>query len=172
MTFSETKSLNSVLYISENLKRKDFHKIFKILYFADRNHFSDYGRPITGDIYVAMVDGPVPSNIYDIFKAVRGDSYFANSNPKLNELFKVHDKNFITPLVAANLDSLSKTDKEYLDKSISEYGEMTWEEIREKSHDYAWNNTVPNNTISFEDMLLEAGNEPEYIEYVKEQYAF
>ena len=32
--FDEKKAINSILFISNKLKRKDFHKIFKILYFA------------------------------------------------------------------------------------------------------------------------------------------
>ena len=37
MKFDERKTINAVLYIVEKLKRKDFHKLFKILYFSDRN---------------------------------------------------------------------------------------------------------------------------------------
>jgi hypothetical protein len=66
--FNESKTLNAVLYIVNKIERKDFHKIFKILYFADRNHFADYGRPISGDNYIKMEDGPVPSNLYDILQ--------------------------------------------------------------------------------------------------------
>ena len=76
MKFNEHKTVNAVLYIVEKLKRRDFHKIFKLLYFSDREHLSVYGRTITGDVYIAMVDGPVPSNLYDIFKSVRGNGYY------------------------------------------------------------------------------------------------
>lgn len=75
--FNFEKSMQVILYISNRLKRTDFHKIFKILYFADQAHLSEYGRPISGDVYIAMKDGPVPTKIYDIFKAVRGDSFKA-----------------------------------------------------------------------------------------------
>jgi hypothetical protein len=34
---------------------------------ARRNHLRAYGRPVTGDIYVAMADGPVPLRVYDIW---------------------------------------------------------------------------------------------------------
>ena len=64
--FNPEKSLQAVLYVANRLERKDFHKIFKVLYFADREHLTKYGRPITGDTYVAMEYGPVPSMIYDI----------------------------------------------------------------------------------------------------------
>ncbi len=38
---------------------------------------SECGRSITGDNYIAMNYGPVPSYIEDIFKAVRHQSYFS-----------------------------------------------------------------------------------------------
>jgi uncharacterized phage-associated protein len=72
MEFNENKAIQAVLYIVAKLRRKDFHKIFKILYFSDREHLNMYGRTITGDKYIAMSDGPVPSNLYDIFKSVEG----------------------------------------------------------------------------------------------------
>lgn len=36
------------------LKRKDFHKIFKIIYYAERQHLADWGKPITGDTYSSL----------------------------------------------------------------------------------------------------------------------
>ncbi len=166
--FNMEKTVNSVLYISHKLKRNDFHKIFKVLYFADRNHISDYGRSITGDTYIAMNDGPVPSNLYDIFKSVRGDGYFKD-NGQFSKLFKVVNWDLIQPLSEPNMKKLSKTDITYLNQSLKKYGELSWDEIREKSHDYAWRKTVKNTPISLKNILIETGNEESYAEYLKEQ---
>jgi len=166
--FNEKKTLNAVLYIANKLKRKDFHKIFKILYFADRNHLSVYGRLITGDVYIAMEDGPVPSKLYDIFKSVRGDSYF-NDNGVFSKYFKVVDWNLINPIAQPNLKTLSKTDIENLDNSLALYGDMSWDEVREKSHDYAWINTVRGTPISFDNIVREVGDDDAYLDYLKEQ---
>ena len=70
--FDKTKALNALLYVANRVQRKDFHKIFKIVYFADRQHLAEWGRPITGDTYIAMDAGPVPSRMYDMMKIVRG----------------------------------------------------------------------------------------------------
>ncbi len=166
--FNLEKSLQVVLYVSNRLQRKDFHKIFKIIYFADRGHLSKYGRAITGDTYIAMKDGPVPSKIDDIFKAVRGDSYFANSEEivRFSKLFTVHDWFFIDPKQEPNLDYLSPTDIEELDESLSKYGSLSWDEIREKSHDYAWRATVANKQISIENIMLENGSDGDFISFV------
>ena len=50
--FNPDKSVQAVLYVANRLERRDFHKIFKVLYFADREHLTKYGRPITGDTYM------------------------------------------------------------------------------------------------------------------------
>ena len=164
--FNLEKSLQAVLYIANRLQRKDFHKIFKILYFSDRNHLSKYGRSITGDTYIAMTDGPVPSNIYDIFKSVRGDGFFSKNAPDFTDYFTVEGWNFIQPKNDANLDLLSVSDVEELDASIQEYGAMSWDEVREKSHDYAWRNTTRDYPITVDKMIMETGDSKEYADFV------
>lgn len=167
--FNEEKTINAVLYIVKKLKRKDFHKIFKILYFSEREHSNEFGRPITGDKYIAMDDGPVPTNLYDIFKSVRGDGYFKENGKKFAEFFSVVDCDIVNSNKEPYLHKLSKTDLKHIDKSLELYGEMSWDEIREKSHDYAWRSTVIDKEINFEDIIREVGGNDEYINYIKEQ---
>jgi uncharacterized phage-associated protein len=171
MKFNEDKTINAVLYIVENLKRKDFHKIFKILYFSDREHLNLYGRTITGDIYIAMYDGPVPSNLYDIFKSVRGDGYYKD-NGRFGRFFSVEDWDLIKPNSRPDLDELSKTDIMCINNSLEAYGNMSFEEIKDKSHDYAWISTPENRTIDFADIIREMGGEDDFIDYVREQSVF
>jgi len=74
--FKEEKTLNAILYIASKMGGAvDMHKLSKTLYFADSEHLSKYGRSITGDVYIKMKYGPVPSKTDDILKAVRGDSF-------------------------------------------------------------------------------------------------
>jgi uncharacterized phage-associated protein len=165
--FDNKKALNAVLYISNRLNRKDFHKIFKILYFSDREHLLEYGRAITGDVYIAMPDGPVPSNVYDIFKSVRGDGFYKDDG-QFSKHFSVMDWDLVKPHHDADPNELSDSNIECINKSLSLYGNLSWDEIREKSHDYAWRSTIMNRPISFENMLREQGASDEFIDYVKE----
>ena len=167
--FDVYKSLNAVLYISERVQRSDFHKIFKILYFSDREHLMEYGRAITGDRYVAMKYGPVPSNLYDNFKSVRGDSYFVD-NGEFSQYFSVVNNDIIKPNRKADVSELSKSDIKHLDNSIELYGKMSMDEICEKSYDYAWRNTLPDRGIDLANIILEAGGDDEYIQFIKETY--
>ena len=67
--FQYNAAVNAILYALAVLDKKmDMHKLCKILYFADQKHLSLYGRSITGDTYIAMEYGPVPSNVDDILK--------------------------------------------------------------------------------------------------------
>ncbi|WP_448788347.1 Panacea domain-containing protein [Bacteroides graminisolvens] len=165
--FNKEKALNAVLYIAKKLKRSDFHKIFKILYFSDRQHLAEYGSPITGDSYIAMDAGPVPSKVYDIFKIVRGDSYMADTE-KFGELFAIEDWMYIKAKQDANLRKLSPNEKDIIDNCIREYGNMTYDEIKEKSHDIAWRSTAKDYEIKLDDIAREAGLDNDDLEYVNE----
>jgi len=169
--FNIEKSLQAVLYVAENLQRKDFHKIFKVLYFADREHLAKYGRAITGDTYIKMMNGPVPSNIYDIFKAVKGESFFAADAVKYAEFFNVDGGFFIVPLQKANLDVLSESDVEELRASISKYGDMSFGELKRISHDLAWSSAPDDCPIKVEDILREAGQQEDYVSYLSDFYS-
>lgn len=165
--FNKSKALNSLLYVANRLQRKDFHKIFKILYFSDRQHLADWGQPITGDTYIAMDAGPVPSRIYDMLKIVRGDSYCSDTEG-LGKYFVVEDWMYVRPLQDADPDKLSKNEKESLDESIRKYGSLSYDEIKEKSHDIAWRSTAKDFTIQWDDIAREAGLDSDEVSYLTE----
>ncbi len=62
------KALQAIDFIATRRAGLTQYYIGKILFFADRDHLLDFGRPITGDKYVAMEHGPVPSAIRDLLK--------------------------------------------------------------------------------------------------------
>lgn len=154
--FDRIKALNALLYVANRVQRKDFHKIFKIIYFAERQHLAEWGRPITGDTYIAMEAGPVPSRMYDMMKIVRGDSYLSDIEG-LGNYFTIEDWMYVKPLVDADPDKLSCNEKEALDSSIEKYASLSYDEIKEKSHDIAWRSTARDFSISWDDIAREAG---------------
>jgi uncharacterized phage-associated protein len=46
--------------------RMKYLKLIKLLYIADREALSRWGKPVTTDRYVSMREGPVVSNIYNL----------------------------------------------------------------------------------------------------------
>ena len=154
--FDRTKALNALLYVANRVQRKDFHKIFKIIYFADRQHLADWGKPITGDTYIAMDAGPVPSRLYDMLKIVRGDSYLPDTEG-LGHYYQIENWMYVKPLVDADLDQLSPNEREVLDSCIAKYSTLSYDEIKEKSHDVAWRSTARDFAIQWDDIAREAG---------------
>ena len=165
--FNKVKTLNALLYVANRVQRKDFHKIFKIIYFADRQHLADWGSPITGDTYIAMEAGPVPSRLYDMLKIVRGDSYMPD-NDGLGNYFQIEGWMYVKPLLDADLNKLSPNEQEALQEAINKYAALSYDEIKEKSHDVAWRSTARDFSIKWEDIAREAGLNGEEMEYVEE----
>ena len=50
------------------------YHVLKVIYFADKEHLSKYGRLICDDSYVALTHVPVPRRFFDIIKNIRGAS--------------------------------------------------------------------------------------------------
>jgi len=169
-TFRKETAIEAILYIANHVKRSDIHKICKILYYADQMHLSKYGRSITGDTYIAMNYGPVPSNVEDIFKAVRGDSFFAPYAESIRkDNFDFINKFIIRAKRAANLDYLSESDLECLDFAINKCKDLSFQQLTELSHDLAWNNTNRDRAISVKDILRELGDDEEYVDFIAQK---
>ena len=175
LLFRKDETLNAILYVLKMTNGCcDMHKLCKILYFADQKHLSLYGRSITGDEYIAMNYGPVPSCVYDIFKAVRGDSYFCGDEFK--DIIYFPNKKDVAAKAEPDMDYLSQSDVECLDYAIEICRDKSFTELTNMSHGYAWNNTMRDRNISVKDILREAGDDEGYAEYIarciEEQKAF
>lgn len=171
--FKQDVAIQAVLYILQKMGgRCDIHKCHKILYFADNEHLSKYGRTITGDSYIRMDWGPVPTCVYDLFKAVRGDSYFANQVDGIRKrCFHFVNNKDIVASATPDMDYLSESDVEILDKYISELRNKDFHEVSDVSHGFAWSHTAKNDEISVRDRLTEMGDSDEYIHYIEGQLA-
>ena len=165
--FDKVKTLNALLFVANRVRRKDFHKIFKIIYFADRQHLVDWGRPITGDTYIAMEAGPVPSRMYDMLKIVRGDSYMPDTEG-LNRYFKVENWMYVNPLQDADFVQLTPNEREILSEAILKYADLSYDELKEKSHDVAWRSTARDFSISWDNIAREAGLDEVEVASLKE----
>jgi uncharacterized phage-associated protein len=64
--FNEAKTTQAAaLLLKENGGKMNYMKLIKLLYLADREALSKWERPITGDVYVSMDNGPVLSKVLD-----------------------------------------------------------------------------------------------------------
>jgi hypothetical protein len=156
--FDPEKGLEVLLYIASKLKR-DYYYVLKTLYFADRYHLEDYGRLICGDHYIAMKSGVVPSGLYDFVTDVkegRLGRYYVDAE----EAFDLRDYR-IVPKREPNLDLLSKSDLECLDRAINDVYKMNWQALYDATHGPDYEAAEMNDEIPFEEVAktLPSGDE-------------
>ena len=159
------KTINSILFVLDNLGGKcDFHKIFKILYFADQKHLALYGTPITGDSYIAMKYGPVPFNTYDILKTLRGISLNLK-NSDYSDFFEIDSHDIVINKKEVDIEELAESHIECLMYSIEENKDLDFAELSRKSHKTAWDNSK-DDEMNVIDIALEGGANEEMIKYI------
>ena len=160
--FNREKAICSMLYICNTLGGEwDKYSLLKILYFAEQNHLSKYGRPITGDNIIAMDFGPVPSISYNEIK-------YSKINP---EFFEITQENIVKAKQRADKELLSETDIECLDEAIEENKHLSFGDLKTKSHDAAYNWTLEhlgkNSTIPYLKIAKAKGATKEMLAYIK-----
>lgn len=164
--FNSKKAVEAVLFVACSVDDPSFHRISKLLYFADKIHLERYGRLICGDDYVAMRHGPVPSRVYDMLKAVagRGESLWAD---EARAAFEAVNSFTVKPQRKPDLNALSKSEIESLEQAIDRYGKKSFSELTTASHDEAWNAVDDNDLISVEDIARTLPNAEEVLEHVR-----
>jgi uncharacterized phage-associated protein len=110
--------------------------VAKIFYFADKAHMVDWARPIYGDFYVAMKNGPVPSNVYNLIKR---DQFLEDDIiQEFDRRIKRQDRQLHSK-IDFNAVALSRSDMEYLKESENLYGHMSFPMLRDLVHrELAW----------------------------------
>lgn len=67
--FSVQKTIQAVgVLLRQARGRMEYLRLLKLLYIADREHLRDFQRPIVGTRLVAMKNGPLHSEVYDLVK--------------------------------------------------------------------------------------------------------
>ncbi|MDP4238152.1 MAG: Panacea domain-containing protein [Bacteroidota bacterium] len=179
MTQDEILKLKAVaLYIISKFGEVDILRIFKILYFAEKEHYAKYGRRIVNDTYFALERGPVPSALYDAIKISQGKSSLTKF-PQLGVISNsicVGSDVSLDYIITANelpdMSELSKSDILCLDKSFIENKDLDYNTLSEKSHDIAWTDAWSKSKNSVINPILiakAAGANDAMIEYIKEK---
>lgn len=180
--FDRQTLIEAVLYILNATKGIDFYHMFKILYFAEQKHLVKWGTRITAEDFHAYDYGPVPFNLYGAVKAKRSEAIGAGQAtltlPNMfNDAISFAGEDAPNVLLAkrdANLDYLSESDIQCLDESIKENAHLTFNQLKEKSHDCAWreaydNKAMKGDLMSSLSIARAAGANDDMIEYISEQ---
>ncbi len=170
--FNIEKAKAAILFITQEIGHSDMLKIFKILYFAEQKHLAKYGSLILADRYIAMKNGPVPSNIYDYFKGLRDGNFRFPNAEIFYKAFEVYDYHMIKGLEAPDMDCLSKSDVICIQDSIRENRVLDFNQLSEKSHDSAWAKADKDNEIDYFDIAMAGGANEEMMKYINECFEY
>jgi uncharacterized phage-associated protein len=152
--------INILLYVISKLGDASYHKIFKILYFAEQEHIKRFGKSLLNDDYIAMKYGPVPSNAYDILKNVKHGDW--------NKYFVAIDEYAVKAVAEPNFDYLSESEILCIDNSIDSFGSLTFSERTDKSHDDAYNAVKLNHKMNIFEIGRAGGANEDTLNYLQE----
>jgi len=168
--FNEAKALAAILFLANQDGQIDLYALVKTLYYADKNHLKEWGRTITGDFYVRMKCGPVPSQAYDMLKSVRGDRTWKRD---LKDYFCFTDNITVKPLIEPDIEVLSESDINALKKSFKERGHKSFPALRREAHNDAAFKLKPKEYVMTELDLIEGDPILRlYLEEIKENEEF
>ena len=162
--------LHTLLYVLKKLGgTADFHKVFKILYFADQKHLVWYGAPICNDTYISMTNGPVPSTAYDILKSLRGQALLNAQKDRFTPYLQLTTNSFtVQAKVDPDMDCLSASEIRCLDKSIEENAGLSFNQLTEKSHDSAWKKGGESGEMNILDVAAAGGANQDMLDYIED----
>ncbi|MDR2449839.1 MAG: SocA family protein [Prevotellaceae bacterium] len=168
--YEQQKLIEVVLYILNKTGGIDFYHLFKILYFAEREHLAVWGDRITTDDFFALKYGPVPTRLYN---AVKRENTLSDLLWNVVEIAGIDAPNVLLPKRTQDVNYLSTSEIEALDKSIAENSKKLFQDLKNLSHDIAWENASKKNhkVISLLDMAKASGATDATIEYIQEQLA-
>lgn len=136
--FDSEKLVQTLAFFASNgVKDLDTMKAAKLLYFADREHLLKYGRPIVGDDYYCMENGPIPTNALGQIQDVLSPNPRGDHDALFDEYFTVNRATKYPRLVskkAPDLDVFSASDIEVLNDVLSTYGKLSSWKLRDLTH--------------------------------------
>ena len=133
--FDIRKAVAATGYLCElNGGSIDMLKCIKMLYIADRKALVEWHRPITGDTFWSLENGPIVSRIYDLIRGKIGgpemEIWRAVFNPKEGDTVSVK------PGVNPNTKPLSQREKEALEEAYARIQPLSIGEVIDLVHKF------------------------------------
>lgn len=151
--FDEKKGVEVLTYVASKWPGLTAFYASKVLFFAEKFHLNRYSRPIVGDTFIAMPNGPVPSTLYDFIK---GHLEQSGDPEAIVAALSIEQQPY--PRVDArrqpDLDALSQTDIECLDEAIEFCRGRKFPALSDLTHqERAWREAPVNGPMDYEHMI-------------------
>lgn len=141
-TKDEIKKIEAViLYILCQFKDGiDYIKLFKIMYFAQKDYLLKYGKVLCPDTFKARKFGPVPAFSDKVIKTVENNDFVRKSSDMKSLADSIRIVNqMVFPKHEADIDYLSAKERACIDKWIDYCRDKdSLKELSPESHDAAY----------------------------------
>jgi uncharacterized phage-associated protein len=172
---NQSKILEALVLAAKERPGIDVLHLCKVFYFADKRHLNEYGRPIFGDKYWALPQGPVPSLTYDMIERdeVHLDGMTLQQLSEALSFYKAAKDKYLRLKAkrSPDLNVFSESDLECLYKAIATYADMPPDELAKIVHDEpaykaVWKSGRTRAAIAYE-QILDSRN-PHYRELLQD----
>lgn len=140
-TKDEIENIKAVLLYMLS-KQKTMHriKLYKLLYYAQREYLVKYGLPLFPETFRAYPHGPVPSVIRKVISIEENHADFQRDLTIFENCLSIKDNGDVEALQLPNLDELAIAATKTLDSIWEQYGCLSPEKLEDMSHDEWWEN--------------------------------
>ncbi len=164
-TFNLEKFVNAVAWLANECPDCTKLKICKLLYFADKEHLIQYYRPIIGDTYYKLKNGPIPTIGLALLRGHSSPAFQAF----FNEAIEVSGWHVI-PKKQPDLGVFSKSDIRVLEKVKNTLGRFSAYDLRDLSHKEPWwGKTGFNERIDFSTLVEGEQDEAKIREFLESE---
>lgn len=130
---------NVLLYILKNFSGGlDYIKLYKILYFANKEQLAMIGVPMVHDNFKAWKNGPVPSFTGTMLKHIENGDRLTRDMLFFDKAIKIRKNQRVLAVEESDIEALPRLTRELLDSYIKKYKYANSKILSAASHDAAW----------------------------------
>lgn len=147
------KGLEALVYAARRLPNQGHYWPLKAQYVADRRHLARHGRTLYGETHVAMPYGPVPQAAFNASRALAEGELICELPMDAVRAALRRDGDRLVALRDADPQVLGADERESLDWAIRLVADMSFEDLKNQTHDSAWEKTPPNAPMAWQDIV-------------------
>lgn len=121
-------------------------KLMKLLYYLDFDHFEKYRTSVTGDLYKALPQGPVPESADSILLSMISNGLIAFQKSQRGP----YEQHRYRPMADYDLSVFSDDERLVLETVADRWRDVTMNEIRDATHEeMTWKATKQGSRIPY-----------------------